>query len=106
MVKSADNSDFTPESILSVLSNPSFENSQPSWVRRSQHVHHIEDVDQPGKEGVKEKTEEIKTEFDGEDTEERALLTMVHIHTCTKLVTTTFAAALSTRFYLCTVGLI
>ena len=70
VVKNADKSDFNLESILSVLHNPSFENSQPSWVRRSQH---IEDVDQPGK-GVKE---DIKTEFDDEGTEERALLTMV-----------------------------
>ena len=78
MIKNADNSDFTPESMLSVLSNPSFENSPPSWVRRSQYLHHVEDVDQPGKEGVKEKMDEIKTEFDDEDTEERVLLTMVY----------------------------
>ena len=58
------------ESILEVLNDPSFERSQPSWLRRSRHsaTKGGEETDQP--------VEEIKTEFEDDNEGERALLTM------------------------------
>ena len=58
------------ESILEVLNDPSFERSQPSWLRRSrQSTKGVEETDQP--------VEEIKTEFEDDNEGERVLLTMV-----------------------------
>ena len=88
------------ESILTILKDPSFEHSQPSWVRRSPHsagsvtfpsvvmpgsnakppsclspLLNIEQVDYP----LEEEAEEIMMEFqEDEEKGERALLTMVH----------------------------
>ena len=63
------------ESILEVLNDPSFERSQPSWLRRSRY----EETDGPVEDTGESKAPpaEIKTEFEDEDQGEKVLLTMV-----------------------------
>ena len=90
------------ESILSVLNDPSFERSQPSWVRRLPHsASHsttlLPSVVMPGSSGKPppclspllnteevdySSKEEIEIEFEDEEKGERALLTMV----CTEVI--------------------
>ena len=83
---------------MSLLDDPSFEQTQPSWVRRSRSKNSststsaksglphsgtegvdnpYDNVDHPTMKGVKENMEDIKMEF--EDEGRRALLTMVAI---------------------------
>ena len=73
------------ESILEVLNDPSFERSQPSWVRRSRHsaTKGGDETDQP--------VEEIKTEFEDDKEGERALLTMDQV--CIIIIRLTEACA-------------
>ena len=63
------------ESILEVLNDPSFERSQPSWLRRSR----CEETDGPAEDagGSKAPPTETKTEFEDENQGEKVLLTMV-----------------------------
>ena len=80
---------------MEVLNDPSFEYSQPSWLRRRQHstkwpettqtapssaAGEVEEIDLPinDAKGVKAPLEEIKTEFtEDEEQREKVLLTMV-----------------------------
>ena len=78
---------------MSLLDDPSFEQTQPSWVRRSRNKNSstllssgtegvdnpYDAVDHPIMKGVKETMEDIKMEFEDEGKRSRALLIMVAI---------------------------